>query len=79
MRIDPAKREGIRNWPRILKDKMDVQWTMGMLQYHRQFIPKFSHISRPIFAMLKKGKAFEWTKEVEQVLDELIRQIADNP
>ena len=52
---------------------------MGMLQYHRQFIPKFSHISRPIFATLKKGKAFEWTKEAEQALDELIRQIANNP
>src|SRR5712671_4531885 len=57
---------------------MDVQRTMGMLQYHRQFIPRFSHISRPIFATLKKGKAFEWTKEAEQALDELIRQIADN-
>jgi len=79
MRINPAKREGISNWPRVLKDKMDVQRTMGMLQYHQQFIPRFSHISRPIFATLKKGKAFKWTKEAEQALDELIRQIANDP
>jgi len=27
----------------------------------------------------QKGKAFEWTKEAEQALDELIRQIASDP
>ena len=79
MHIDPAKQEGISKWPRILKDKTDVQRTMGMLQYHRQFIPKFSHLARPIFATLKKGQAFTWTKEAEQALDEIIRQIADDP
>jgi hypothetical protein len=33
MRVDPAKREGISKWPRVLTDKGDVKRTMGMLQY----------------------------------------------
>src|ERR1700747_2858239 len=46
---------------------------MRMLQYHRRFIPHFSHIAQPIFATLKKGKAFMWMKETEQALDALIK------
>jgi hypothetical protein len=43
--IDPAKLEGIKNWPRVLKSKEEVRRTMGVLQYQRAFIPGFSHIS----------------------------------
>src|ERR1700747_1348934 len=52
---------------------------MRMLQYHRRFIPHFSHIAQPIFATLKKGKAFVWTKEAEQALDALIKAIEADP
>ena len=52
---------------------------MGMIQYHRQFIPGFSHISKLIFATLKKGQVFKWTKEVEDALDTLIKKITDDP
>jgi hypothetical protein len=79
MKIDPAKREGISKWPRVLTDKSDVQRTMGMLQYQRQFVPHFSHLARPIFATLKKGQAFEWTKEATHALDQIIKAIEANP
>src|ERR1700748_73230 len=79
MRIDPTKREGISKWPRVLTNKGDIQRTMGMLQYHQQFIPHFSHIAQPIFATLKKGKTFVWTKEVEQALDMLIKAVEADP
>src|ERR1700756_2879346 len=78
MRIDPSKREGLLNWPRVLKDKDDVRRTMGMLQYQRRFIPGFSHIARPIFRTLAKGP-FHWTKEAEASLDQLLKTIERNP
>jgi hypothetical protein len=52
---------------------------MGVLQYQRAFIPGFSHISRPIFQTLKKGVAFEWTREAKMALDKLIRIIVNDP
>src|ERR1700748_551354 len=52
---------------------------MGMLQYHRRFIPHFSQIAQPIFATLKKGKTFVWTKEAEQALDTLIKAVEVDP
>jgi hypothetical protein len=59
MRVDPAKQEGISQWPRVLKDRTDIQQTMGVLQYQRRFIPNFAHIARPIFTTIKKGQKFE--------------------
>jgi Reverse transcriptase (RNA-dependent DNA polymerase) len=64
--VDPAKREGISKWPINLKDKHDIQRTMGMLQYQHQFIPGFSYLARPIFETLKKGQIFHWTPEAQR-------------
>jgi hypothetical protein len=61
MRVDPAKRDRISKWPRVLLNRTDIQRTMGVLQYQRRFIPNFAHIARPIFATIKKGQKFEWT------------------
>jgi len=53
---DPAKLDGIRKWPRILKDKKDVQRTMGILQYNKSLCTRGSLIwPRPIFETIKKG------------------------
>jgi uncharacterized protein Usg len=51
----------------------------GVLQYQRRFIPNFTHMARPIFATIKKGQKFEWTKEVEVALDNLIKKIEADP
>jgi hypothetical protein len=79
MRVDPAKRDGISRWPRVFQSKVDVQWTMGVLQYQRRFIPNFAHMARPIFATIKKGQKFKWTKEAEVALDNLIKKIEADP
>ena len=41
---DPNKVEGLKNWPRTLKTVLEVCSTLGLLNYHRAFIPGFSHI-----------------------------------
>jgi len=79
MHIDPAKLDGIRKWPRVLKDKKDVQRTMGVLQYNKAFVPGFSHMARPIFEMIKKGTKFQWTKTAELALDRIINIMTHDP
>jgi len=79
MHIDPAKLDGIRKWPRVLKDKKDIQRTMGVLQYNKAFVPGFSHMARPIFEMIKKGTKFQWTKTAELALDRIINIMTHDP
>jgi len=79
MRIDPTKLDRIRKWPRVLKDKKDVQRTMGILQYNKAFVPGFSHMARPIFETIKKGTKFQWTKTAELALDRIINIMTHDP
>jgi hypothetical protein len=78
MRIDPSKREGLLNWPRMLKSKDDVRRTMGILQFQRRFILGFSYIARPIFRTLAKGP-FIWTEEARSSLDRILKIVERNP
>jgi RNase H-like domain found in reverse transcriptase len=52
---------------------------MGMLQYHRQFIPGFSYLARPIFETLKQGQPFKWTPEAKEALCKIIAIITSDP
>src|SRR5712691_3027467 len=51
IRIDPSKIAGLRDWPKVLKNKKDIQKTMGILNYLRPVIRGFSKIAKPIMEL----------------------------
>ena len=79
VRLDPAKVEGLKDWPRELKNVGEVRSTMGVIGYQRPFIPNFSNIARPILKLTKKDEPFLWTEECTKALDTLIRIITNDP
>jgi len=58
--VDPAKVAGLRDYPRILKDKQQVRGFLGVARYHRMFCPNFSIIAAPLTALTGKDVPFEW-------------------
>ena len=54
IQLDPIKVSGLRDWPQKLKTTKEVRSTLGLLNYHRAFIPGFSHIIKPLTCLLKK-------------------------
>ena len=72
--IDPEKISGIKNWPRTLKSKKDVQIVLGILGYQRPQIRGFTKIVKPLVELMKKkeNNKFKWTKEAEEALNQLI-------
>jgi Reverse transcriptase (RNA-dependent DNA polymerase) len=54
--IDPAKIAGIKEWPTTLKNVKEVRSTLGLIGYHRPWIPNFAQIAKPLTDLLKKGK-----------------------
>ena len=66
---DPSKIAGLREWPQTLKTVRKVRSTLGLLNYHRAFIPGFSHIVRPLTCLLKKDELFLWTPACTKALD----------
>ena len=47
VRMDPAKIAGVAEWPTPTTVKQ-VQSFLGFVNYYRPFVPKFSHIARPL-------------------------------
>lgn len=44
---------------------------LGLAGYYRRFIPKFSHIAKPLNDLLKKDVSFQWTSTQQLAFEEL--------
>jgi hypothetical protein len=64
VRPDTQKVEAIARYP-TPTDQKQVKTFCGMVSYCRRFIPDCSRIASPLYQLLKKGAAFEWTQRQE--------------
>jgi hypothetical protein len=76
---DPVKVNGLKAWPRTLKTVSEVRSTLGLLNYHRAFVPGFSHIVKPLTQLLKKNIKFMWTEICMKALDRIINILTTEP
>src|SRR6267154_614221 len=77
--IDPAKIAGIKDWPTTLKNVKEVRSTLGLLGYHRPWIPNFSKIAKPLTDLLGKGREFAWDQICEDAVKKLIGLVTSEP
>lgn len=77
IRPDEEKLRCVRDFP-VPKTHKQIMSYLGLVNYYRKFIPKFSEICRPINNLLKKGIKFEWTKECQTAF-EVLREKLINP
>jgi hypothetical protein len=52
---------------------------LGLLNYHRAFVPGFSHIVKPLTNLLKKNTCFLWTEQCTKALDRIIDILTSAP
>jgi len=76
---DPSKVAELENWPRKLKTVKEVRQILGLLNYHRAFVPGFSHIVKPLTQLLKKEQTFLWIMACTSTLDRIIRTLTTKP
>jgi len=57
-------------WP-VPKTIREVRAFLGLAGYYRRFVKHFSTTSRPLNAMMGKGRRFVWTDEAQQSFDQL--------
>ena len=68
--VNPSKVKAIADWP-IPRKLHIVQSFLGSMNFWRKFIPKFSHIARPLNDLLQRDKTFEWTPAHQDAFDTL--------
>src|SRR6202012_5284341 len=80
IKIDPKKVDGIKDWPRQVRNLKEARSVLGTLSYQRPFIPSFAHHAKPITDTIKtKDGTFQWTKEAGEALEKLIALICEEP
>lgn len=76
--IDPARTQGIRDFPPP-KDVKGVARFVGMVGFYRRFIPNASELMAPLNALRRKGVKFEWTEEHQMAFEQLKEAIMQPP
>ncbi len=78
IRINDERIEAIKKIPAPTSFK-ETQKVLGFFGYNRKFIRRYSELSRPLYALLQKGKRFEWTTECEEAFQELKVAVSNSP
>ena len=78
LRMDPAKVEAIMDWKAPTSAK-GVLGFLGFANFYRRFIRDFSRIAAPLYGLVKKDTAFNWSSETDQAFQRLKRAFVQAP
>jgi RNase H-like domain found in reverse transcriptase/Reverse transcriptase (RNA-dependent DNA polymerase) len=59
VKMDPVKVKGIMDWP-IPTNISELHSFLGFGNYYKDFIPSYSHITRPLHDLIKKNTSWSW-------------------
>ena len=61
VRCDPAKLEAVSKWPRP-ETCAEVRSFLGLANYYKRFVPKFSKVALPLVNLTCKSVVFSWNE-----------------
>ena len=68
--MDPAKLTAVQDWKPLTSVK--AVWSfIGFCNFYQKFIPNFSALAWPLHDLTKKGVAFQWMKEQDNIFIKL--------
>jgi len=82
LRPGPTKLQAIREFP-TPQNEHDVRRFMGLANFFRRFVPKFSEKARAILTNLtnltRKGVAFRWSETEKQAFEQIKSSLLNEP
>lgn len=76
--LDPEKTAPLRNWP-IPRNVKDVQRFLGVCNYYRSFVPRFSDLTLPLTELTRKDVPWNWTGEQQTAFNAMCRALTSEP
>ena len=76
--MDPEKVSAIERFP-TPTDLKSLRSFLGLASYYRRFVPNFSVIANPLFALTRKDAAFNWNEPCQQAFDHLKMHLTTAP
>lgn len=75
---DPKKVTAVKEFP-ILVDLKALRSFLGLASYYRRFIPCFSSVAHPMYALTKKNAPFLWSSSCGEAFNRLKQLLTDAP
>ncbi|CAM8986951.1 unnamed protein product [Rhodiola kirilowii] len=76
--MEDCKIQAIQNWEPPTKVP-EMRSFLGLVNYYRRFIKGYSARAAPLTDLLKKAKAWAWTKQCQDAFDNLKKAICEEP
>ena len=67
---DPSKVDAVKNFATPV-DVRQLRSFLGLASYYRRFIPTFSKVAAPLFALTRKDAIFQWDEKCQESFDHL--------
>jgi hypothetical protein len=74
---DPQKIKAVQEWP-ISQNIKHIQAFLGLANYYRRFVYRFSHIATPLTNLTKEVK-WQWGPTQQQAFDNLKTALTSAP
>lgn len=78
IKIDPARTQGIRDFPPP-RDVKGIARFVGMANFYRKFIPNVAELAAPLNKLRQKGASFVWGNEQQLAFESLKEAIMSPP
>ena len=75
---NPRLIESVKSWP-VPTDRKGVQQYLGLVNYYRRFVPRFSDIAEPLTSLTSKEVEFQWGDEAQSAFDALKEALCTAP
>ena len=76
--VNPEKVEAVRSFPQPTNLKK-LRSFLGLASYYRRFIPNFSKVAGPLYALTKKNAELSWTPKCKEVFENLKELLTTTP
>ena len=78
VQVPPGEITRIGNWG-VALCKRDVQSFIEVLNFHRDYIPKFAFVAKPLYDVMGPPSTFSWGTEQENAFDALRQKLVEAP
>ena len=78
IQVDPEKTKVVQSFP-IPNNLKDVRSFLGMCNYYRRFVERYSDIAMPLTSLLRKDNTFDWTDDCQNAFDTLKSKLTSAP
>ena len=75
---DPKKVSAVAEFPKPT-DLRAVRAFLGLTSYYRRFVPGFSRVAQPLYALTRKNALFVWNEDCEKAFIRLKTQLTEAP